>query len=225
MKDLLIVEDDRALGEGIRLALQAPELRLQLCHALAEAGALAARQPFDLLILDINLPDGNGLDFLRALRQEHAVPVILLTANDLETDIVAGLELGADDYITKPFSLAVLRARVNAQLRRGTPAQAERVEIDRFSFDFGRMEFQRDGQPVELSKTEQKLLRLLVENRGRTLTRAQLVDRIWTDGAAYVDENALSVTVKRLRDKLEETPSKPRYIKTVYGLGYTWAVN
>ena len=225
MKDLLIVEDDRALGEGIRLALQAPELRLQLCHTLAEAGALAARQPFDLLILDINLPDGNGLDFLRALRREHAVPVILLTANDLETDIVAGLELGADDYITKPFSLAVLRARVTAQLRRGTPAQAEWVEIDRFSFDFGRMEFQRDGQPVELSKTEQKLLRLLVENRGRTLTRAQLVDRIWTDGAAYVDENALSVTVKRLRDKLEETPSKPQYIKTVYGLGYTWAVN
>ena len=225
MKDLLIVEDDRALGEGIRLALQAPELRLQLCHTLAEAGALAARQPFDLLILDINLPDGNGLDFLRALRQEHAVPVILLTANDLETDIVAGLELGADDYITKPFSLAVLRARVHAQLRRGTPAQTERVEIDRFSFDFGRMEFQRDGQPVELSKTEQKLLRLLVENRGRNLTRAQLVDRIWTDGAAYVDENALSVTVKRLRDKLEEIPSKPRYIKTVYGLGYTWAVN
>ena len=222
---LLIVEDDRALGEGIRLALQAPELRLQLCHTLAEAGALAARQPFDLLILDINLPDGNGLDFLRALRQEHAVPVILLTANDLETDIVAGLELGADDYITKPFSLAVLRARVHAQLRRGTPAQTERVEIDRFSFDFGRMEFQRDGQPVELSKTEQKLLRLLVENRGRTLTRAQLVDRIWTDGAAYVDENALSVTVKRLRDKLEDMPSKPRYIKTVYGLGYTWAVN
>ena len=225
MKDLLIVEDDRALGEGIRLALQAPELRLQLCHTLAEAGALAARQPFDLLILDINLPDGNGLDFLRALRQEHAVPVILLTANDLETDIVAGLELGADDYITKPFSLAVLRARVHAQLRRGTPAQTERVEIDRFSFDFGQMEFQRDGQPVELSKTEQKLLRLLVENRGRTLTRAQLVDRIWTDGAAYVDENALSVTVKRLRDKLEDMPSKPRYIKTVYGLGYTWAVN
>ena len=225
MKDLLIVEDDRALGEGIRLALQAPELRLQLCHTLAEAGALAARQPFDLLILDINLPDGNGLDFLRALRREHAVPVILLTANDLETDIVAGLELGADDYITKPFSLAVLRARVHAQLRRGTPAPAERVEIDRFSFDFGRMEFQRDGQPVELSKTEQKLLRLLVENRGRTLTRAQLVDRIWTDGAAYVDENALSVTVKRLRDKLEAAPSKPRYIKTVYGLGYTWAVN
>ena len=225
MKDLLIVEDDRALGEGIRLALQSPELQLRLCHTLAEARALVARQPFDLLILDINLPDGNGLDFLRALRQEHAVPVILLTANDLETDIVAGLELGADDYITKPFSLAVLRARVNAQLRRGTPALSARYEAEGLFLDFDRMEFQRDGQPVELSKTEQKLLRLLVENRGRTLTRAQLVDRIWTDGAEYVDENALSVTVKRLRDKLEETPSRPRFIKTVYGLGYTWAVN
>ena len=225
MQELLLVEDDDALGRGIRLALEGGGLRVTVCRTLAEGRRALEDGAFDLLILDVNLPDGNGLDFLRTLRREHAVPVILLTANDLETDIVAGLELGADDYITKPFSLAVLRARVNAQLRRGAPAQAERVEIDRFSFDFGRMEFQRDGQPVELSKTEQKLLRLLVENRGRTLTRAQLVDRIWTDGAAYVDENALSVTVKRLRDKLEETPSRPRFIKTVYGLGYTWAVN
>ena len=225
MYHLLLIEDDGALGRGICLALEGGGLEVTVCRSLAEGRRALESGAFDLLILDINLPDGNGLDFLRALRREHAVPVILLTANDLETDIVAGLELGADDYITKPFSLAVLRARVNAQLRRGAPAQAERVEIDRFSFDFGRMEFQRDGQPVELSKTEQKLLRLLVENRGRTLTRAQLVDRIWTDGAAYVDENALSVTVKRLRDKLEETPSKPQYIKTVYGLGYTWAVN
>ena len=225
MYHLLLIEDDGALGRGIRLALEGGGLEVTVCRSLAEGRRALESGAFDLLILDINLPDGNGLDFLRALRREHAVPVILLTANDLETDIVAGLELGADDYITKPFSLAVLRARVNAQLRRGAPAQAERVEIDRFSFDFGRMEFQRDGQPVELSKTEQKLLRLLVENRGRTLTRAQLVDRIWTDGAAYVDENALSVTVKRLRDKLEETPSKPQHIKTVYGLGYTWAVN
>ena len=225
MHELLLVEDDDALGRGIRLALEGGGLRVTVCRTLAEGRRTLEDGAFDLLILDVNLPDGNGLDFLRTLRRDHAAPVILLTANDLETDIVAGLELGADDYITKPFSLAVLRARVHAQLRRGTPAQTERVEIDRFSFDFGRMEFQRDGQPVELSKTEQKLLRLLVENRGRTLTRAQLVDRIWTDGAAYVDENALSVTVKRLRDKLEETPSKPRFIKTVYGLGYTWAVN
>ena len=225
MYHLLLIEDDGALGRGIRLALEGGGLEVTVCRSLAEGRRALESGAFDLLILDINLPDGNGLDFLRALRREHAVPVILLTANDLETDIVAGLELGADDYITKPFSLAVLRARVNAQLRREAVPQAERVELDGFVFDFGRMAFSRGGTPVELSKTEQKLLRLLVENRGRTLTRAQLVDRIWTDGAAYVDENALSVTVKRLRDKLEETPSRPRFIKTVYGLGYTWAVN
>ena len=225
MHELLLVEDDDALGRGIRLALEGGGLRVTVCRTLAEGRRTLEDGAFDLLILDVNLPDGNGLDFLRTLRREHAVPVILLTANDLETDIVAGLELGADDYITKPFSLAVLRARVNAQLRREAVPQAERVELDGFVFDFGRMAFSRGGTPVELSKTEQKLLRLLVENRGRTLTRAQMVDRIWTDGAAYVDENALSVTVKRLRDKLEETPSKPQYIKTVYGLGYTWAVN
>lgn len=224
MHELLLVEDDDALGRGICLALEGGGLRVTVCRTLAEGRRTLEDGAFDLLILDVNLPDGNGLDFLRTLRRDHAAPVILLTANDLETDIVAGLELGADDYITKPFSLAVLRARVNAQLRRGTPAAA-RYEAEGLSLDFDRMEFQRDGQPVELSKTEQKLLRLLVENRGRTLTRAQLVDRIWTDGAAYVDENALSVTVKRLRDKLEETPSRPRFIKTVYGLGYTWAVN
>ena len=224
MHELLLVEDDDALGRGIRLALEGGGLQVTVCRTLAEGRRTLEDGAFDLLILDVNLPDGNGLDFLRTLRRDHAVPVILLTANDLETDIVTGLELGADDYITKPFSLAVLRARVNAQLRRGTPAAA-RYEAEGLSLDFDRMEFQRDGQPVELSKTEQKLLRLLVENRGRTLTRAQLVDRIWTDGAAYVDENALSVTVKRLRDKLEETPSRPRFIKTVYGLGYTWAVN
>ena len=154
MKDLLIVEDDPTLGEGIRLALQAPELRPQLCRSLADAGELLSRRSFDLLILDINLPDGNGLDLLRALRRESEVPVILLTANDLETDIVAGLELGADDYITKPFSLAVLRARVNTQLRRTAAPQAERVQLDGFTFDFGRMEFSRNGVPVELSKTE-----------------------------------------------------------------------
>ena len=150
--------------------------------------------------------------------------MILLTANDMEMDIVTGLESGADDYITKPFSLAVLRARVNAQLRRGAHPQASCVEIDAFRFDFDRMDFRKAGQPVELSKTEQKLLRLLVENRGRTLSRAMLVDRIWTDGAAFVEENALSVMVKRLRGKLEDNPSAPKYLKTVYGIGYTWAV-
>ena len=143
----------------------------------------------------------------------------------METDIVYGLESGADDYITKPFSLAVLRARVNAQLRRGTPVQTAAVELEGFSFDFEWMEFRKNGQPIQLSKTEQRLLRILVENRGRVLSRETLLERVWPGSAEYVEENALSVTVKRLRDKLEDIPSRPRLLKTVYGIGYTWAVN
>lgn len=224
MQKILLIEDDITLGNGIRLALQNPSLQSVLCHTLAEGRHVLDRERFDLLILDINLPDGSGLDLLNEVRKISAVPIILLTANDMEMDIVTGLESGADDYITKPFSLAVLRARVNAQLRRSISAKQVCTEIDGFQFDFDRMEFRKDGQLVELSKTEQKLLRMLVENRGQTLPRATLVDRIWTDGAEYVDENALSVTVKRLRDKLEDIPASPKYLKTVYGIGYTWAV-
>ena len=224
MRELLLLEDDGALGRGICLALESGELHVTLCGTAAQARSALEQGDFDLLILDVNLPDGSGLDLLREVRESRAVPVILLTANDLETDIVAGLELGADDYITKPFSLAVLRARVNAQLRRGTPAPAARYEAEGLSLDFDRMEFRKNGQLVELSKTEQRLLRVLVENRGRTVPRETLLDRVWPDGAEFVEENALSVTVKRLRDKLEETPSKPRFLKTVYGVGYTWVV-
>ncbi len=224
MNRILVVEDDPALGEGVCLALRSGETEAALAPDLQTAGRMLAEAGTDLVILDVNLPDGSGLELLKELRRSSGIPVILLTANDLETDIVAGLELGADDYITKPFSLAVLRARVNTQLRK-KDGGFNRMELDGFFFDFDRMEFLRDGQPVELSKTEQKLLRCLVENRGLTLSRETLVDRIWTDGAEYVDENALSVTVKRLRDKLEKTPAKPEYIKTVYGVGYTWAVS
>ena len=223
MQRILIAEDDETLARGIRLALQGPETEITVCGTLAKAADAFRQTVFHLLILDVNLPDGSGLEWLREIRRTSAVPVIMLTANDLELDIVSGLESGADDYITKPFSLAVLRARVNTQLRRNVLKKDGVIVIDGFRFDFDRMEFYRDGQAVELSKTEQKLLRLLVENRGRTLSRAMLMDRVWSDGAEYVNENALSVTVKRLRDKLEKAPSQPKYLKTVYGIGYTWA--
>ena len=219
MQKILLIEDDITLSNGIRLALQNPSLLMTLCYTIAEAQAVLEQERFDLLILDINLPDGSGLDLLNKVRKISTVPIILLTANDMEMDIVTGLESGADDYITKPFSLSVLRARVNTQLRKkiiipkNTP-----IHIDHFCFDFGTMTFCVRDAKVELSKTEQKLLHLLVKNRGQTMTRGDLVDRIWTNGAEYVDENALSVTVKRLRDKL----GAQEYIKTVYGIGYSW---
>ena len=225
MNNILLLEDDHTLGQGITMALTGPETSVTCRSTLTQAREALAAERFDLLILDINLPDGSGLDLLRQVRSEgSATPVILLTANDLELDEVTGLEAGADDYITKPFSLAVLRARVNAQLRRGAPSVSRTLSIGPFSFDFDRMDFRRDGAAVELSKTEQRLLRVLVENRGHAVSRATLVDRIWTDGAEFVEENALSVTVKRLRSKLEADPAKPDYLKTVYGIGYIWAV-
>ena len=225
MKKVLLLEDDLALGQGICLALKSDGLQIDRLRLLSEARNQRISD-YALLILDINLPDGSGLDYLRDLRTNHcSVPVILLTANDMETDVVVGLESGADDYITKPFSLAILRARVNAQLRREQKGASSVYQSDPFLFDFDHMVFQKLGLRIELSKTEQKLLHILLDNRGMTVSRAVLVDRIWSDGAEYVDENALSVAMKRLRDKLEDDPSKPTYLKTVYGLGYTWAVN
>ena len=208
MHQILIVEDDPALSQGIRLALGQEGRQFVQAGTIGQAERELAERTFDLLILDL----------LSRLRDRSALPVLILTANDLEMDQVTGLELGADDYVTKPFSLAVLRARVNSLLRRSRPAPAA-LELPPFLFDFDAMFFARDGVPLELSKTEQRLLRLLVEHRGQTLSREVLLDRVW-DGGEFVDENALSVAVNRLRAKLADAP-----IRTVYGLGYQWAVD
>lgn len=224
MINILIIEDDTALSNGIVYALKDDNFAFVQAFDLATAKEQIKSNSFDLIILDINLPDGNGFELLADIRRTLDTPVIVLTVNDMETDIVTGFELGADDYITKPFSLMVLRARVGARLRKAKKQLPKTISIDKFSFSFDEMVFLKNGRPIELSKTEQKLLRILVENRGKTVSRSELVDRIWTDGAEYVDENALSVTIKRLRDKLEDSPSNPQYIKTVYGIGYTWAV-
>lgn len=224
MYNILIIEDDKALSDGIVLSLKDKYYSLLQAYNIASAKNFIENNSISLIILDINLPDGNGMDFLIEFRKKNRIPVIILTANDLETDIVTGLELGADDYITKPFSLMVLRARVKLQLRKLEAATSNVIQMDNYVFNFNSMEFSKDGNVIELSKTEQKLLKMLIDNRGRILTRSMLVDRIWTDGSDYVDENALSVTIKRLRDKLEDNPSSPQHIKTVYGVGYTWVV-
>ncbi len=220
MEQILIVEDDRDLNQGLCKALKAADRQFLSCGDLKTARSQLQRGGISLVLLDINLPDGSGLDLLGEIKGDFPqIPVILLTARDTDMDIVGGLEQGADDYVTKPFSLAVLRARVNTQLRKRLGAgQREAVQIGHFRFDFENMAFFAGDTRVELSKTEQKLLHLLVANRGSVMRRGELIDRIWTDGAEYVDENALSVTVKRLRDKL----GAQEYIKTVYGLGYSW---
>ena len=217
MKNITIIEDDIALNNGIALALKNDNYSFRQLYKLSEYDH---EEPCDLIILDINLPDGNGFDFLKKLRRTSDIPVIILTVNDLETDEVTGLELGADDYITKPFSLMVLRARIDKALRKSQTLPKGAYSDGIYSFYFDTMSFSVNGSAVELSKTEQKLLRLLVRNKGQTLSRDFLVDRIWTDGAEYVDENALSVTVNRLRKKLIAADK----IQTVYGIGYVWRV-
>ena len=161
------------------------------------------------------------LDIIKDIRKWSNIPIIVVSAREHENDKITALDAGADDYITKPFSLAILRARVHAVMRRNT----ERVKkIGSLTLDFDQMRFTKEGEELELSKTEQKLLRLLVEHPNTTLTRDFLIDRVWSDGAEFVNENALSVTIKRLRTKIEDDPKNPRYIKTVFGIGYQWGM-
>ena len=206
---ILIVEDDRALSDGICLALQDKEHDLVQAEDLKQADQILFREngingvvgDIDLVILDLNLPDGNGFELLKKLRKYSKLPVIILTANDMEVDIVTGLESGADDYITKPFSLMVLRARVNARLRNiVTEVQTiSRVDLGPFRFSFEEMEYFRDGEEIILSRTEQKLLRILVCNRGKAVSKERLLDAIWTDNGEFVDANALPVDRKSTR--------------------------
>lgn len=221
-KTVLILEDDIDLAEGIELSLQNKELKFVICSTIEKARTAIQNQKFDLMIFDINLPDGNGLDFCREIKQKLSIPIALLTAKDMEIDIVRGLENGADDYITKPFSLMVLRARIRALLRRSPSRHEEEYKDSVFLFRFETMEFYKNGVPIELSKTEQRVLYLLISNPNLIITRERLLEWVWTEGTEYVEDNALSVAVRRLRDKLEDDSSDPKYIKTIYGKGYMW---
>lgn len=222
MKYILILEDDADLAAGMEMALMSDDFSFTICSTIKEAEEKFRQQTFDLLILDVNLPDGSGFELCRKIRKSSKVSIILLTARDMELDIVRGLECGADDYITKPFSTMVLRARIRALLRRTAPEQDTDYAQGSFRFQFATMEFLKNGIPVDLSRTEQRILYLLVFHPGQILTRERLMEWVWPDGTEYVEDNALSVGIRRLRDKLEDNPSKPEHIKTVYGKGYQW---
>ena len=222
MKYILILEDDADLAAGMEMALMSDDFSFTICSTIKEAEEKFRQQTFDLLILDVNLPDGSGFELCRKIRKSSKVSIILLTARDMELDIVRGLECGADDYITKPFSTMVLRARIRALLRRTAPEQETDYAQGPFRFQFATMEFLKNGIPVDLSRTEQRILYLLVFHPGQILTRERLMEWVWPDGTEYVEDNALSVGIRRLRDKLEDNPSKPEHIKTGYGKGYQW---
>lgn len=231
-----IVEDDKTLSEGISISLGdfADSFHKEYKIGDAKAGFDKYCEEISLIILDLNLPDGIGYDYLKYVRERSSVPVLILTANDLEMDEVTGLTMGADDFLTKPFSLAVLRARVTALIRRSQmtgnatsgDAQVDVVndksaiyEIDDMVFDFDKLIFKKGEEEIFLSVNEQRLLKVFLDNKGMILTRDTLIERLWGDSGEYVEENALSVTVNRLRSKIESSGGA-KHINTVYGQGY-----
>ncbi|MBO4608300.1 MAG: response regulator transcription factor [Lachnospiraceae bacterium] len=213
-KKIYIIEDDPSINHGIELSLGSEKYEFSSFFCLKDVKDPASA---DLIILDVNLPDGSGFDFLRELRKSSQVPVLILTANDTELDEVTGLSLGADDYVTKPFSLMALRLRVEKLI--GRSASTFAYDKNGLSLDFDGLRFLKNGNEIELSKTEIRLLRCFTENEGVTLSRDKLIDYVWQN-EQFVDESALTVSVKRLRDKIEDKNEK--LIHTVYGIGYVF---
>lgn len=220
---IILIEDDRILNRGVRLFLEKQGLLVTSFYSLEEAGKQDFRK-YHLMILDINLPDGDGLQLCREITKEYDLPVIFLTANDTEEEMIEGFECGCDDYIAKPFSLALLGKRVQVALRRSlSPAEKEETFCyEELSVDFKKRTVELSGRLVKLSPIEFKLLQVLIQNRGQVLTRNTLLEKIWDCDGNFVDENTLSVHIRRLRGKLEVDSKNPRYIITVFGIGYTF---
>ena len=230
---LLVVEDDKGLANGITFFMEREGYEVLHAANLKQAHELFDADRPDAVLLDLNLPDGDGIDFCRNIRVSSQVPIIMLTARDMETDEVQGLLSGADDYLTKPFSLAVLKARLDTVLRRSSMAgrkeslgaeQQDNTAQELVSKGIrilpGKMKVYCDGCEVECSATEYRLLYYLMENRGQVLLKEQILEHVWDSTGGFVDENTLQVTIRRLRRKLNDDGVQPKYIRTVRGMGY-----
>jgi len=225
---ILLVEDEEPVARGVRFALEAEGWRVAWAADARTALERIASAPPDLALLDVRLPDMNGFDLCREIRRTHTFPVLFLTARDEELDRVLGLELGADDYLTKPFAVRELIARVRALLRRayGEYASApppNTIVRGELSIDVERRRVTRAGQAVDLTATEFDILRVLARHPGRVYSREALLRAVREDTAWLGDETTVTVHVRHLREKLEERPDEPRYILTVRGAGYTFA--
>lgn len=213
-KCIYIIEDDYAINHGIEFILGNENYCFKSFYCLNEVDQI---DNADLIILDINLPDGSGLDLLKNIRQTSNIPILIITANDSEMNEVAGLSLGADDYVKKPFSLMALRLRAQKLLDKNSVQTL--YKRNGLEFDFDNLKFYKNGMEIDFSKTEMRLLRCLVENAGTIVLREKLVEYVWQN-QQFVDENALTVSIKRLRDKIESDDLK--LIHTVYGIGYVF---
>ena len=217
---IAIIEDDEALRDGLRLAFELDGWEVASAGTMREGNRLLMEGNCDLAILDCNLPDGSGFDMIKKLREFSRLPVLMLTARNSEIDEIRGLELGVDDFMKKPFSLAVLKARARKMLKK--ESQPSLLSSGDVTVDLKTGEVLRDSERVSLSNTELRLLVFLLEHAGRILTKEQILDSIWDADRNFVDENTLAVAIRRLRLKIETDPSNPKHIRTIHGMGYIW---
>lgn len=219
---ILLVEDDKTIAQGLEYSLQQEGYTVVLCHDVASGKLAFPGHNFDLCILDLTLPDGSGYELCRLARERWDIPVIILTACDDEVNVVMGLELGADDYITKPFRVRELSARIKSVMRRYQKGNNTRNVIETGNIRINTLDAKvyKNGQEIALTALEYRLLLTFINNEGQVLTRNQLLEGIWDVAGDFVNDNTLTVYIKRLRDKLEEDPQNPVFIKTVRGMGY-----
>lgn len=226
MQKILLLEDDISLVDGLTYSLKKNGYEIEVARTIKEAfGLLGEQSDFDLLLFDVTLPDGNGFAMCEKLRESgNQVPIIFLTASDEETSVIRGLDCGGDDYITKPFKLGELCSRIRALLRRSCLGSTgdNVLRSGELTVNLAEGRAYVGGEPAEFTGAEYRLLCLLLQNSGRVLTRGVLLDRLWDGAGNYVDDNTLSVYVRRLREKLEKNPSKPEHLITVRGSGYQW---
>ena len=219
---ILLVEDDTSLIDGLEYTLVKNSFDVRVAQTVQEALALFDQDTFDLLLLDLTLPDGTGFDICRSVRRHSEVPIIFLTASDEEVNVVMGLDIGGDDYITKPFNLGELVSRIKALLRRARKLRSPILESHGIAVDLMKGSATKNGQSLELTAAEQRLLILFVQNPGMILSRNSILERLWDSPSDFVDDNTLSVYIRRLRRKIEDDPNHPAWLLTVRGTGYKW---
>lgn len=226
MSKILLLEDDLSLINGLTFAFHKENYELDIARTIREADKLLAQKKFDLLILDVSLPDGSGFEICKKVRQTSNVPIIFLTASDEEINIIMGLDMGGDDYITKPFKFGVLMSRINALLRRAKNFGGEETELSSNGIKVLLLKGQvfQNGNLLDLTAGEYKLLCLFMQNPGVVLSKEKILEKLWDGDNNYVDDNTLTVYIRRLRMKIEENPSEPQMIVTVRRMGYKWNV-
>ncbi len=221
MKCILLVEDDKDLNRGLTYDLGAEGYQVVSAFTAGEALAVLNAMPIDLVLLDGNLPDGDGFDLCRGIKSERDIPIVFLTARDMDQDEMQGFDCGADDYITKPFKMPILHRRIAAALRKyGGQTAAPMYDDGYLKIDFDQLSASRNGEAITLTPTELKLMRLLMANRDKVMTKQLLLEKVWDTAGNFVDEHTVAVNINRLRKKIED--ENHVYIKTLYGMGYQW---